>query len=251
MLKSAVRTQSPAALAVAAMMSLFSEGALANSGSSVGSPNVKKGATAVEWRIAMGEDDDDAGQDQRIRTRVHVDHAFTDVYAARLVYNMDRRKGDNFEYAGLSLQNRFYLIRAEDYGFDGGVRLNYTLADGDKKPDVLSVRLYQLVPLDKWEIRFNQVFDYEVGQDSENGISVEWRSQVTYAVNDNVRVGLDAFHTFGNLQQQSGYSNQEHAVGPVVKAKLGSGFSMEAAYRVGFSDASTDQTGTFILTKGF
>lgn len=250
-MKSVVRTQSPAALAVAAMMSLFSEGALANSGSSVGSPNVKKGATAVEWRIAMGEDDDDAGQDQRIRTRVHVDHAFTDIYAARLVYNMDRRKGDNFEYAGLSLQNRFYLLRAEDYGFDGGVRLNYTFADGDKKPDVFSLRLYQLVPLDKWEIRFNQVFDYEVGEDSEDGISVEWRSQVTYGVNDNVRVGLDAFHTFGNLQQQSGYSNQEHAVGPVVKAKLGSGFSMEAAYRVGFSDASTDQTGTFILTKGF
>jgi hypothetical protein len=229
----------------------FSGAALANSGSSVGSPNVKKGATALEWRIAMGEDDENAGQDQRIRTRVHLDHAFTDIYAARLVYNMDRRKGDNVEYAGLSLQNRFYLIRAEDYGFDGGLRVNYTLADGDKKPDVLSLRLYQLIPAGKWEIRFNQILEQEIGEDRDNGLIAEWRSQATYAVNDQWRVGLDAFHTFGNLDDQSGYSAQEHAIGPVVKAKFGAGFSAEAAYRIGISDAANDQTATFILTKGW
>lgn len=244
-------TQTPAAIAFAAFMSFFAEGAAANSGSSVGSPNVKAGATAVEWRLGFGEDDEDAGQDQRVRTRVHIDHGFTDTYAARLVYNMDRRKGDNLEYSGLSLQNRFYLMRAEDYGFDAGLRINYTLADGDKKPDTLSVRFYQLVPMDKWELRFNQVFDHEVGEDREKGLQAEWRTQLTYGVSESVRMGLDAFHTFGNLEEQSGYSNQEHAIGPVVKAKFGSGISMEAAYRLGISDAAPDQTVTFLLSKGW
>ncbi len=249
--QSGYKYQNPAAVAMAAFMSFFAEGASANSNSAVGGATVDAGKTAIEWRLAMSEDDDNAGQDQRVRTRVHIDHAFSDLYAARLVYSMDRRKGDNLEFDGLSLQNRFHLLKKEDYGFDGGIRLNYTFADGDKKPDVLSLRFYQQIPYKAWEVRFNQIIETEIGEDRDGGMLAEWRSQVTYAVNDNLRVGLDAFHDFGNLDEQSGYSDQEHAVGPVVKAKLGGGYSLEAAYRVGISDASADQSGTFILTKSW
>jgi hypothetical protein len=224
--------------------------ALANTGSAVGGPNVDAGKTAVEWRLAASEDDD-ASQDKRVRTRVHIDHAFSDLYAARLVYNLDRRKGDNFEFDGLSLQNRFHILKAKDHGFDGGIRLNYTFADGDKKPDVLSLRFYQRIPHDAWEVRFNQIFESEIGEDRDGGLIAEWRTQVTYGVTEDVRLGLDFFHDLGNLEEQSGYSSQEHAAGPVLKAKFGGGYSIEAAYRIGLSDAAPDQSGTFILTRSW
>lgn len=249
--QSGYKHQNPAAVALAAFMSLFAEAANANSNSAVGGATVDAGKTAVEWRIAMSEDDEDAGQDGRVRTRVHLDHAFSNLYAARLVYNVDKRKDDNFEFSGLSLQNRFHVLKKEDYGFDGGIRLNYTFADGDKKPDVLSLRFYQQIPYKAWEVRFNQIFETEIGEERDGGLLAEWRTQVTYAVNDNLRLGLDMFHDLGNLEHQSGYSAQEHAAGPVLKAKLGGGYSIEAAYRVGISDASADQSGTFILTKSW
>jgi hypothetical protein len=239
-----------AAASFAAALVLVATSAAANTGSAVGGPNVDAGKTAIEWRLAASHDDD-AGQDKRVRTRVHIDHAFSDLYAARLVYSMDRRKGDSLEFDGLSLQNRFHLLKAKDHGFDGGIRLNYTFADGDKKPDVLSLRFYQRVPYDAWELRFNQIFESEIGEDRDGGVIAEWRTQVTYGVTDDLRLGLDLFHDFGNLEEQSGYSGHEHAAGPVLKARFDGGYSIEAAYRIGLSDAAPDQSGTFILTRSW
>lgn len=251
MQKTSSASQNPAVVALAAVMTFFAEGAQANSGSAVGGPNVDGGKTAIEWRIAMTEDDKDAGHDQRIRTRVHIDHAFTDTYALRVIGNFDRRKGDNLEYSGLGIQNRFHILKAKDYGFDAGIRVNYTFADGDKKPDVASLRFYQRIPYQAWELRFNQIIETEIGEDREGGAIAEWRTQVTYGVNDNLRLGMDMFHDFGNLEDQSGYSDQEHAIGPVIKAKFSHGFSIEAAYRLGISDAAADQSATFILTRSW
>ena len=224
--------------------------ALANSGSAVGGATVEDGKTAVEFRVADGEDDK-ASADKRLRTRVHIDHAFNGLYAARLVIFQDKRKGANSEHDGISLQNRFHFIKKEKYGFDGGMRLNYTYADGDKKPDEVSLRFYQQIPVEKWEMRFNQIIEHETGQDADSGVFLEWRSQVTRAVNDNTRLGIDFFHDFGNMRQQNGYSAQHHAIGPVVKTKFGGGYSMEAAYRVGISRDAPDQTATLILTKSW
>jgi len=231
-----------------ALMFFANSPSFANSGSTVGGPNVDSGKTAIEWRVA-GATDDTMRQDERIRSRIHVDHAFNDFYAARLVVFTDKRQGNNVEHESVSFQNRLQLVRAKDHGFDAGIRLNYTYADGDKKPDIVSFRLLELIPCGKWEIRFNQIFDWEVGEDRENGMLAEWRSQATYKVTDNVRLGLDLFHDFGNLEDQAGYSAQEHAVGPVAKVKLGSGYGFETAFRHGISRAAPDNTLTLAFSK--
>jgi hypothetical protein len=231
---------------------LASPPAAANTGSAVGGATVEKGKTALEYRLAGALDDENAGQDDRIRTRVHLDHAFTDLYAARLVLVMDRRKGDGFEASGLSLQNRFHIIKRADHGWDGGLRLNYTFADGDKKPDDLSLRFYQEFPLAGFDVRFNQIFGHEIGEDSGKGIRVEWRSQITRKIGGGgTALGLDFFHDFGNLADQAGYRAQQHALGPVVKAKFGGGYGLEAGYRVGVSAAAPDHSATFIFTRSW
>lgn len=231
-------------------LALATSPAFANSGSAVGGATVDGGKTAVEFRIA-GIEDDDASADKNIGTRVHIDHAFNEIYAARLVVVQDRLKGDNIEHEAVSFQNRFHFIKKEKHGFDGGMRLNYTYADGDKKPDEVSLRFYQQFPIEEWEIRFNQIFEHETGQDADSGLILEWRSQVTRAVGDSARLGIDFFHDFGNMRRQNGYSAQDHAVGPVLKANFGGGYSMETAYRVGISRDAPNQTATLILTKSW
>jgi hypothetical protein len=225
--------------------------AFANTSSAVGGAGVEKGKTALEYRLAGSLDDEDIGQDDFIRTRVHLDHAFSDLYAARLVYVMDKLQGDSFETANISWQNRFHFIKRDVYGWDGGMRLNYTIADGDKKPDDLSLRFYQEFPLRGFEIRFNQIFGHDLGEDSGKGVTAEWRSQITQKIGDDTALGLDFFHDFGNLSGQDGYSAQEHAIGPVLKTKFGGGYSMEAGYRVGISAASADHSATFIFTRSW
>lgn len=225
--------------------------AAANTSSAVGGAKVDKGKTAVEYRLAGSLDDESASQDDRIRTRVHLDHGFTDIYAARLVFVMDKLKGDGFEAGNISWQNRFHLIKREDYGWDGGIRLNYTVADGDKKPDDLSLRFYQEFSLGAYDVRFNQIFDYDLGEDSGKGIAPEWRSQIMRDVTEDTAIGLDFFHDFGNLTQQAGYSAQEHAVGPVLKTKFGGGYGLEAGYRIGISAAAPDHSVTLIFNRSW
>lgn len=234
-----------------ALLAFTSTQALASTTGSVGSPKVTKGKTEIEARIGYSEADDSSSQDERLRTRIHIDHGFTDYYAARIVASQDKRKGDSYEHEGLKIENRFYLLKPEDYGFGFGVRANYTFKDGDKKSDSVELGLYELVPINDYELRLQQSFTHGVGEDTNDGINAEARFQITRPLNDNHKLGLESFHSFGNLTNQSGYENQSHTIGPVLKGKIFGHYGYQTGYRVGISDAAPDHSVKFFLNRSF
>lgn len=219
--------------------------------SSVGSPGVTKGATAIEGRVGFSLDDTGSSQDERLRSRLHIDHGFTDMYAARLIVAGDKRQNNGFEYDNVTFENRFDLFDAEEIGFDFGMRGSYTYKDGDKKPDNITIGFYELFPLDNWEIRSNQLLSHEVGEDSESGLGFAIRAQATYAIHENHRLGFETFNDFGNIRTLSGFDAQGHSLGPVLKGKLGNGFAYETGYLAGISDDSADHNVKFFLSKSF
>lgn len=227
--------------------------AYAQSISAIGGASVNKGALSVELRTGFATDNDpvSASQDERLRTRFHVDYGVTDHYAARIILKGDKRKGNTYEHEALEFENRFEVFSREDHGFDGGFRVNYALKDGDKKPDSLTVRLVEVVPLEKWELRFNQFFSHDIGQDSEGGFSFESRMQATYGFTKKLRGGMDSFNDFGRLKELSGYTEQAHSLGPVVKYKLGNGYGVETSYLAGISEAAADHSFKFFVSKAF
>ena len=238
-------------LFIASSMILFPNYAFSSTISSVGGPSVKKGQLTLGARVGYSDADVGSSQDQRVRSRLHADYGLTDVYAVRLVFAGDKRKGDNFEAERLGFENRFHLLKAKDHGFDLGLRLNYTVNDGDKKPDVASVRFYQQFAVSDWTIRFNEIFNHEVGQDADGGVAVELRSQATYKVNEHFRLGVESLNDFGRLNNVSGYSAQDHEFGPVIKGKLGNGLSYETGYRAGISQSAADHNVRLFLKKSF
>lgn len=231
--------------------SLLSSVAAASTTGSVGSPGVTKGQTALEGRIGYSEADEDSSQDERFRSRVQIDHGFTDYYAGRVVFSQDRRKGDNLEHDAIKIENRFYLLDKDDYGFDFGVRAAYSHKDGDKKPSSVAFGLYELIPLQKFELRLNQIFSHDVGEDAGDGVSGELRAQITHPVFTHHRLGLEGFHDFGNLRELSGWDTQSHTFGPVLKGKLGRNFKYETGYRAGISDSAPDHSFKFFVGRSF
>ena len=225
--------------------------ATASTTGSVGSASVTKGQTAIEGRIGYSEADEASSQDERFRSRVQIDHGFTDYYAGRVVFSQDRRKGENLEHDAIKIENRFYLLDKDDYGFDFGVRAAYSHKDGDKRPSALEFGLYGLVPMDAYELRVNQIFSHEVGEDSEDGIGGEARLQLTRSIAQNHRLGLESFHDFGNFSDDSEFEEQSHTLGPVLKGKLGESFKYETGYRVGISDSAPDQSFKFFIGRSF
>jgi hypothetical protein len=212
--------------------------------SDVGSPVVKAGVTEFSARAGYSIDDDLSAEDERFRTRFHLDHGFNDFYAARILVAEDKRKGDDgLEHESFKIENRFYLLKADQCGFDFGARFGYTRKDGDKKPDNVEFGLYELVPHGPWELRLNQIFTNQIGDGAEKGLEAEWRTQVTHAMAGGFRLGLEAFHEFGNLDRQHGFDQQSHTLGPVVKGTVfGTPLEFEAGYRVGLSEAAPDHT---------
>lgn len=244
-------TQNFVRLLICATVSFTTTSVSAGTVSSVGSPKVTKGQTKVEARVGFADADNDSSQDQRLRLREQIDHGFTDWYAARIVVQQDDRKGDNLEHASIRLSNRFHILKAKDAGFDLGGRIEYTHVDGDKTPSDITLGGYQLIPLDEYEIRMNQLFAHDVGQDAQDGVGMELRFQLTRKISNDLRIGIDSFNDFGNLTELSGYSDQEHEIGPVVKGKLGNGYGYLASYRAGISEAAANHNFSLFLSKTF
>ena len=111
--------------------------------------------------------------------------------------------------------------------------------------------LYELIPLENYEVRMNQLFSHDVGEDAGDGIGAELRFQVTRAFSDTHKLGIESFNDFGNLTQLSGYSSQEHEIGPVLKGKIGHGYAYETGYRAGISESAADHNFKFFISKSF
>lgn len=237
-------------LFTALLFTSLSSAAFASTTGSVGSPKVKKGSTAFEVRAGYSEADESSSQNERVRTRAQIDHGFTDYYAGRIVVSQDKRKGDSYEHDGIKIENRFYLLDAEKYGFDFGVRAGYSHKDGDKTPSNVEFGLYELVPLDAYELRLNQIFSHDVGEDSDDGISGELRAQVTREISADHRLGLEAFHDFGNFSDDDDFEDQALTFGPVLKGNI-QGIKYETGYRAGLTDAAPDHSFKLFLAKSF
>ncbi len=232
-------------------LSVFSPSAFASTTGDVGSAKVVKGKSEMVVRFGYSEADEDSSDDERLRMRVHFDHGFTEHYAARVIVAGDRRKKDSLEYEGVTLENRFYVLKAEDHGFDLGVRASYNHKDGDKKPSAVSFGLYELFPADPYEFRANQIFEHDIGEDAEDGVSAELRLQVSRKITDTHKIALESFHDFGNLSEQSGYSAQSHTIGPVIKGEMFGKYKYEVGYRAGISKDAPDHSLKFFISREF
>lgn len=225
----------------------------------VGTAKVDKGVLSLEQRFGFSWDDPDSSNDQRFRMRQHVDYGFTDWYAFRLLLSQDKRKGDNIEHSTFTLENRFQLIERRDHGWHGGVRLLYAHSDGDKTPHEIDFRLMAQIPFGankKWESRHNVIFEHDIGENSESGLMIELRNQVTKAVTPpsylkKLQFGVEMFNDLGRIRESSGIHSQNHQLGPLLKATFKNGAFIQTGYRLGVSDDGTDHLVKFFIGKKF
>lgn len=213
----------------------------------VGTSVVDKGAFSIEQRMGYSLDNESASDNQRFQMRQHIDYGFNDWYGVRLVVSQDNRNGDSFEHGAITFENRIQLFERDEHGFDGGVRFIYGHRDGDKTPHEIDVRVMAQVPIgEKWEFRHNTVLERDIGENSVSGVALEFRNQITrkFAIGvpmiKKFQAGIEMFNDFGRLNQLSGYSDQDHQIGPIVKASLTNGSYLQTGYRLGASHGGTD-----------
>lgn len=226
--------------------------------SHVGSPNVTKGKLSSNFRFGYTVDDNRDSNDDRFQMRQHLDYGFTDWYAMRLVTFQDKRKGDNLEHRLVRVESRFHVLKKEEFGWDGGLRVLYNHSDGDKTPHELEFRMYAMKGFgDGWQYRNNIVWEHDIGENADSGLALELRHQLTkkIAVNNDlvpsVRVGAELFNDFGRLKNMSGYHTQDHQFGPVAKIAFHGGVSAEVGYRMPLSRQAPDHIFKLAIGRSF
>lgn len=224
----------------------------------VGTAAADKGAFSAELRMGFTFDDPGSSNNERFRIRQHVDYGFSDWYAARLVLEQDRQQGEDVDFRSVTFENRFQIFERTRHGWDGGVRVIYGIGAGGGQPDEIDVRFIANVPIgEDWEWRHNTVLEHEIGDNSEDGLFLEQRNQLTKVVGNFIpganktRIGIEMFNDFGNLRNDSGFSSQDHQIGPVMKAYFSKGVYIQAGYRAGLSDDAPDHLLKFFIGRNF
>lgn len=216
------------------------QGALASSTGSVSSGAVKPGLSTVEWRNGYTTRADGGTEDERYRSRVHLGYGFNDRFGLNIISSVDKRKDQSTQYDATTVEFDTNVLKQDQYGVTAGIRLAYALKDGDKKPDTGEIRLMLSRKEGSWDLRFNQLFIRQIGEDSESGLSTETRWRAYKSVSEGIKVGIEGFHNFGMLNDNLSYSEQSHTVGPLVKFDVGGNAFIETGYRTGISDAAPD-----------
>lgn len=226
---------------------VFATSAQATTSNVVG-PDVTAGKTKIAARFGFDHDDDHS---DAYNQRFHIDYGIDDTWGIRLITKQQRKQSYNLEYKATDFELKHQFFEDEIDGFDGSVKVVYSLSDGDKKPDKAALYWAYKYSNDRWNLCYNTALSHQIGEDATDGIGLEFRWQAMAKILRNHSLGLEMFNDLGKLNHQHGYDQQNHRIGPVVKGKLGHGLSYQSGMLIGISDDAPDLGFKLFLTQSF
>lgn len=212
------------------------------------SPEVKAGSKAFEYRFSGTEEDGDTGWAQRF----HYQQALNDAWRWRLIAAFSDPDGGDFEYKYGRLEVLWQFFEDEDAGWDSALRFEYQLADGDDEPSRARIAWAGKWNFDSgMELRANVLTGRQFGPDASDGWLLGLRSQMTWPVTSRIRLGVETFSDLNDSRNFGSWSDQEHQIGPVLKAKIGDDWKLLASWLVGANDATDDHDFRLHLIRSF
>lgn len=218
----------------------------------VGSAGVSAGERAAEVRVGM----DDAGN---AAARVQYEQAFSGWYQLRAIAAFRQPEDGSWDYSGLTIENWFQWAEEsrDGAGFNGGLRLAYTLADGDGGDEAAARLTLTDRFAERWEWRANLIASAGTSDDAESGVDLESRLQMTRSLpgaafaGGTWRLGAELFSEYGNSRDIPGLDQQAHQFGPVIKAEWDNGVYIQAGARVGLTEGADNTMMKVFLGREF
>jgi hypothetical protein len=202
------------------------------------SPTVTKGQTELELRGGIL---DGGAADGEWQIKSEASHAFTDWWRPALVAEWEREGGDT-EFTAFAIENVFDFTATRDWPVHFGAYVEYESAqDG---PDAAELKLLMEHTSGPIGLRLNLIGEREIGSGADNTWEFGYAAQVSYALSDDIALGLQGFgdtgtdDDFGNLDQQA------HYWGPFAEFEIGdigdSELEMQVGYLAGFGESEAD-----------
>ncbi len=220
---------------------------LANTGT-VFSPDVKAGETAIEFRGSLVPEE--GSRPEVLSTRMHFQYGFSDAWRARIIGVQRSLDGGSFDYRYTRLELQWQYREDESGGHDAALRFEAQLGSGT--PDRLRIAWSGKKDIDdRWQLRANALVGRQFGDGAASGLLLETRFQATARLSSSSRIGLEMFNNLNSTEDLGGFDDQEHQIGPILKARFGQGWSIDTSYLVGVSDAADDSNLRVFIAKSF
>ncbi len=214
--------------------------------STVFSPDVDDGEREFEYRIGYEPDG------ERFAHRAHFQYGLSESWRMRLIFLQRASEDRDLEFRYMRWEGQWQFIEDEDHGWDSALRFEVQIAEGDDLPSRGRIAWSSKWDVsDQWQLRTNLLFGHEVGEDRREGTLLEFRGEAAYKVSSDLTIALDLFSDLNRTNGIGTFEEQEHQLGPLIKYKLGDGWSMYMGYLWGMSDAAPDDAFRFNLIKGF
>ncbi len=211
----------------------FSADARAQIMGGVSGPKVTAGEQAVEYRVAW------VSETGGFAHRLHYQHAVSDRLRFRIVALQNNAGGD-LRFRSAAIESQYQFIK-NTHGWNSAIQLQGRVPDGNDGPGRVRIAWINSIDLAQdWEIRAVLLGAREIGDNARDGIWLETRSEATYNLGRSYHLGAQLFNSYNSTANMGNFNDQSHAVGPVLKGKLGkrAGFNLSALF--GLSDRAPD-----------
>lgn len=229
-------------------IALIPAAALAQSTSGVSGADVKAGDDSFEYRIAFSPEDD--GKDEGFNHRFHFQHAFDDSWRARIVLNQGKRGAEPLTTQSVGIEILRQFVESEKSGgWDSAIRVDGVIPVEDGRPGRARIAWLNGFDLsENLDMRANIYFGHEIGNLAKDGVSIETREELTYKLTSGVKIGAQMFDSYGTTAHFGSFDEQKHALGPVLKGKVGKHVKYEFSTLFGLSRAASDVDFRFFVS---
>ena len=230
--------RSPRTLALAAALCLAALPAYATK--DVSSPTVAEGKLKFDARYGFETDDVSAARDDRFRQVYVFEYGLTKWWSTRLNIRVNHPDGGDFDYTNTDFENKFQFFFEKQDGFNGAVKLVYSIADNTGTPDTFEVKGMVEKNFGDFRLRGNMGVVWQLGDFATKAADLNTALQGLLKVNDKFSAGAEWIGDFGEIENIPAFDLQEHYLGPVFVVKLNDTWSIETGYLFGISDTASD-----------
>lgn len=221
------------ALAFAVLIFSISGSALAQNTGGVSGPKVKSDDRSIGYRLAWAPDTDGFAH------RLHYQHAVSDRLRFRIIALQNNGGGD-LRFRSVRLETHYQIIDNRS-GWNSAVQLQGLIPDGNDGPGRIRLAWINSFDLtEDWEVRASLLGAREIGDQAREGVWLETRSEATYGLGGGYRIGAQMFNNYNSTAEFGTWDNQRHAIGPVLKGRLGARTGFQASALFGVTERSPD-----------
>lgn len=233
---------------IATLLALLSPVLAAANTSTVFSPDVDDGEREAEYRLSFVPEDEPAPE--VFSHRLHYQQAFDGSWRARVIVAQRSVGGGSLDLSYTRLEVQWQYLEDEEAGWDAALR--FEAQAGDEGPNRLRAVWTGKIDLASgWQLRANALVGRQTGAGAAPGLQLETRAQATYPLPNGIRLGVEMFNDLNTTADTGSFDDQEHQLGPVLKAKIGGAWSLFASYLVGISESADDGDFRLMITRGF